>query len=1562
MDTPTANLGMSTLSIHRVAATLEKLISRVEDSGSPSQLTEELSRRLHIQHSTDASVVEEDEDVSPYPAYYLCDLRHDASVGLPAGALAAGEGLVSKWRQKERLKTTAVALVVCLNIGVDPPDVVRVSPCARTECWIDPLSMPAAKALDAIGKSLQVQYERWQPRAKYKMHLDPTTEDVKRLAVSCRKNARSERVLFHYNGHGVPRPTANGEIWVFNRSYTQYIPLSLFDLQSWVGTPAIYVFDCSNAGQILASFRQYMLRQQQHQAAVAALEDARGGAAPAPEDPMRSNILLCACGVDDVLPQSPDLPADLFTACLTTPIKVSLKWFWARAAPRWRDALPDDELRTSLADRVPGQQTDRKTPLGELNWIFTAITDTIAWNVLPRALFQRLFRQDLLVASLFRNFLLADRVLRAHGCTPVSHPRLPATHQHPMWQAWDMAAEMCLLQLPAILSSGSSVEYVPSPFFAEQLTAFELWLEHGGRDRAPPEQLPVVLQVLLSQVHRLRALVLLGRFLDMGSWAVDLALSVGIFPYVLKLLQTTAVDLRATLVFIWAKILAWDANQQVQADLTKDGGFSYFAKQLDARGGAAPGAPAASADSRAQAAFVLASVCRGHAGNQRLLGKEGLPSVILAQLPGALAALGWAGPEAPGARRSHALLVRWLALALGRAVENQPALCRAALQENAHSALASLVRCGEPEVRAAACFALGALILTDPAEEEDERAPGGEDAPDAAHARFRGRARHRLQPAGDAPLPAAAARALARRPWAPPGRTPARSAGAPAATSAPAAAAGVNGTAQAIKANGAEPGRSAGSSPAATPEAQTPPKDAPLAREPSPTTTPAAPRGRGLTPSSSAEALTAPRVLIGSGGSSVGSPGVLVRDGDVYEPALMVGLDDGASTGAGLFASPGRRARGGGLYPGVLGALCTLGQDPAPGVAAAAKDVLRRVGVEFIVLPPTPAPSGPGHKHARFHTGTVSAISSPRPPLSHAQTTSALGLGATRVDSETLAALDRVSSHVLPKAWQPPARSVSAVGSVAGSPTSSPSPPHMTFVATRPTYFLGEVNATGEVPAAYEELPKGMPRSVAGSVASLSGSEAGAGGPHAGAGGGAAAAPAGDASPLSKEWPSPTYAQAAEAFKWPLLAPQALEEPGPPSATWLHEPPPESVRACLARREAGLAACRQLPVTGPGRACLQDVVHTVQTDSDRVAATMLDALRPLLVTADAEGGVRVSRYGNGALVNAWSMPGTGALPQQQARAAPTVALHQLNEAGNELLLTCGADGAVRVWRDYAAKGAQRLATAWQATTLAAAGGRLSDRVYVWDVEREACVRTVRGDLSAGAGRELAPETAFAPVPCIDALALPAGGRSAKVLHVAGSGGAVHVYDLRVAGDCPVASLCHTPTRLAGLVVEPGGVPHRVILGYPSGTLAFADMRGGTGGAGAAQGGGGTGGSGVWKVVEAHRKPYMSAIVGHPHAPLVATATTSQVVKVWSPDGDALGVIRAHTSFLSHRPGPITCLAWAPYDLHLASGGHDRVAAVYRVAAGAPGKPKPAPSPALAATPQASPRVPSAPET
>lgn len=87
--------------------------------------------------------------------------------------------------------------------------------CVCTE--LDPMMMVSQKALEVIGINLQKQYERWQPRARYKQSLDPTIEEVKKLCISLRRNAKEERVLFHYNGHGVPKPTVNGEIWVFNR-------------------------------------------------------------------------------------------------------------------------------------------------------------------------------------------------------------------------------------------------------------------------------------------------------------------------------------------------------------------------------------------------------------------------------------------------------------------------------------------------------------------------------------------------------------------------------------------------------------------------------------------------------------------------------------------------------------------------------------------------------------------------------------------------------------------------------------------------------------------------------------------------------------------------------------------------------------------------------------------------------------------------------------------------------------------------------------------------------------------------------------------------------------------------------------------------------------------------------------------------------------------------------------------------------------------------------------------------------------------------------------------------
>jgi len=40
-------------------------------------------------------------------------------------------------------------------------------------------------------------------------------------------------------------------------------------------------------------------------------------------------IQLAACAANQILPMNPDLPADIFTSCLTTPIKIALRWWGA---------------------------------------------------------------------------------------------------------------------------------------------------------------------------------------------------------------------------------------------------------------------------------------------------------------------------------------------------------------------------------------------------------------------------------------------------------------------------------------------------------------------------------------------------------------------------------------------------------------------------------------------------------------------------------------------------------------------------------------------------------------------------------------------------------------------------------------------------------------------------------------------------------------------------------------------------------------------------------------------------------------------------------------------------------------------------------------------------------------------------------------------------------------------------------------------------------------------------------------------------------------------------------
>lgn len=87
--------------------------------------------------SSAASANEEEDNMTAQEDsfIYYSDRRHETQ-----GRITITDSKNPDWRMRERLKTVSVCLVLCLNIGVSPPDTIKPAKAAITECWIDPFS------------------------------------------------------------------------------------------------------------------------------------------------------------------------------------------------------------------------------------------------------------------------------------------------------------------------------------------------------------------------------------------------------------------------------------------------------------------------------------------------------------------------------------------------------------------------------------------------------------------------------------------------------------------------------------------------------------------------------------------------------------------------------------------------------------------------------------------------------------------------------------------------------------------------------------------------------------------------------------------------------------------------------------------------------------------------------------------------------------------------------------------------------------------------------------------------------------------------------------------------------------------------------------------------------------------------------------------------------------------------------------------------------------------------------------------------------------------------------
>jgi regulatory associated protein of mTOR len=84
---------------------------------------------------------------------------------------------------------------------------------------------------------------------------------------------------------------------------------------------------------------------------------------------------------------------------------------------------------------------------------------------------------------------------------------------------------------------------------------------------------------------------------------------------------------------------------------------------------------------------------------------------------------------------------------------------------------------------------------------------------------------------------------------------------------------------------------------------------------------------------------------------------------------------------------------------------------------------------------------------------------------------------------------------------------------------------------------------------------------------------------------------------------------------------------------------------------------------------------------------------------------------------------------------------------------------------------------------------------------------------------------------------------------------------------------------------------------------------------------------AYLTIEAHRGS-LTALAVHRHAPLIASGSAKQLIKVFNLEGEQLGTIRYYPTFMAQKIGSVSCLAFHPYQVLLAAGAFDACVSIY----------------------------------
>jgi regulator-associated protein of mTOR len=80
-------------------------------------------------------------------------------------------------------------------------------------------------------------------------------------------------------------------------------------------------------------------------------------------------------------------------------------------------------------------------------------------------------------------------------------------------------------------------------------------------------------------------------------------------------------------------------------------------------------------------------------------------------------------------------------------------------------------------------------------------------------------------------------------------------------------------------------------------------------------------------------------------------------------------------------------------------------------------------------------------------------------------------------------------------------------------------------------------------------------------------------------------------------------------------------------------------------------------------------------------------------------------------------------------------------------------------------------------------------------------------------------------------------------------------------------------------------------------------------------------------IKAHRGS-LTALSVHRHAPIIASGSAKQIIKLFSLNGEQLDSITYHLTIMGQKISPVSCLTFHPYQVLLAAGATDALFSIY----------------------------------